>query len=205
MGYIHGQNIEGCFRLGSFVQLGHDQIQAISALQVTVPSFNRITSTGILVYLPGLLCASIPLLGPAQSRTSQTDIMFCAISAVFSVLVDLIGKDCFRVASKLAEVLFRYSLEITPLVEVTPARLFQICIALYDGQMKLLAEFRWIWAFSPVNGADKGLLQAHNAIFANVSAVIIHLFLLSVYAWNHLKPVLKIPRKFCIWNQTHQL
>ena len=127
------------------------------------------------------------------------------ISAVFSVLVDLIGKDCFRVASKLTEVLFRYSLEITPLVEVAPARLFQICIALYDGQMKLLAEFRWIWAFSPVNGADKGLLQAHNAIFANVSVVFVHLFLLSVYAWNHLKPVLKIPRKFCIWNQTHQL
>ena len=62
MGYIHGQNIEGCFRLGGFVQLGHDQIQAISALQITVPAFNRITGTGILVYLPGLLGTSIPLL-----------------------------------------------------------------------------------------------------------------------------------------------
>ena len=132
MGYIHGQNIERCFSFGGLVQFGHDQVQAISAFEITVSFFNGVTGADILAYLSGLLGTCVHLLGPPQGWTSHANTVFCAISVVLQVLVDVVGKDSFWVASKLAAVLFHYCLEITSLVVITPARLLQICVAVYD-------------------------------------------------------------------------
>ena len=105
VGCIHGQNIEGCFSLGSLIQLGHDQVLAISALQITVPVFNCIAGTGILdicltpwrQYPPSWAAPE-----PNQSGGYHVLRNTCG----YTVLVDLIGKDSFRIASKLTAVLF---------------------------------------------------------------------------------------------------
>ena len=72
VGYIHGQNIDRCFGLGGLVQLGHNQVQAISAFEITVPSFNGVAGTGILAYLSGLLGTGIPL-SRAVPEPDQSD------------------------------------------------------------------------------------------------------------------------------------
>ncbi len=58
-----------CFR--RLIQLGHDQVEAVTALEISVPSLYGIASAGILVYLPGIF--GIPSSAPSKSRTGKTE------------------------------------------------------------------------------------------------------------------------------------
>lgn len=151
VGCIHGQYVECCFGLGGFVQLGHDQVQTISALHIAIPAFTALRAQGSLYICLDSLAPASPFLGRPRGRAGKTSFAFRTISAVVPRLVDLICEDSFRVTPNLPVALLHHRLEVASLVKIAPARLFQICKAVHDGQVKILPKFRGIRALSAVD------------------------------------------------------
>ena len=114
---VHCQDNKRRFRLSGLSPVGHDQIQTIATLADSVAALYHIAITAVLIGLSVVFVRSI-LLGPAKFRTGQADAVFLAEGSVFTVSVDGVCQNRFRIVAKAILIPFSRCLQPNPLVVV---------------------------------------------------------------------------------------
>ena len=112
-----------------------------------------------------------------------------AVGPVGSGLVDFIRQHSGGIAAKFAPVILHSGLQITAFVEILPAGLLQINVAIHHGKVQFLPKFRRVGTLAPLDRPDMGLLQTDDPILAFVGAIVVHLFLLAVHNGDHIQAV----------------
>ena len=99
MCYVHCQDDKRRFRLSGLSQVGHDQIQPVTALADPIAALYRVSLAAVFVCLrTALVCLIFPW--PAKLWTGQADAVLLAEGSVFAVTVDGVCQNRFRVLTK---------------------------------------------------------------------------------------------------------
>ena len=77
MRYVHCQDDKRCFRLSGLSQVGHDQIQPVTALVDPVAALNRVSLTAVFVSLRlvflSVLMGETPCVAWGSAPTSSSE------------------------------------------------------------------------------------------------------------------------------------